>query len=146
MKLYRQIIMLTLTLLVLVSSTGMAVGMHLCGGELRDITFFGAAADCPMEQKQQEKLPPCHTPKEKQSKDSNDCCEDHQLTVKQLDDAASHKITTLSKLQQLKMAAVLQVVVLKFFASSTDLKPAYAFYESPPLPRDIPVLVQSFLL
>ena len=146
MKTLHRIILLTLALLVLVSSTGMAVGMHICGGELRDITFFGAAADCPMEQKQQEKLPPCHTLKGTQSKDSNDCCQDHQLKVKQLDDAASHKITTLSKLQQLKMAAVLQVVVLKFFASSTDLEPAYAFYESPPLPRDIPVLVQSFLL
>ena len=41
MKLYRQVILLTLTLLVLVSSTGMAVGLHICGGALRDITFFG---------------------------------------------------------------------------------------------------------
>ncbi|GHA79399.1 HYC_CC_PP family protein [Pontibacter akesuensis] len=146
MKLYRQIILLTLTLLVLVSSTGMAVGMHLCGGELRDVTFFGAAADCPMEQKQQKKLPPCHTPKEDAATDSENCCEDHQLEVKQLDDASKHKITTLSKLQQLKMAVVLQAVVFNFFAPGTELEPTYAFYESPPLPRDIPVLVQSFLL
>ena len=141
---YRQIILLTLTLLVLVSSTGMAVGMHICGGELRDVTFFGVEAECPMAQKQ-EKLPPCHVPKKKKA-DSNTCCEDHQLQVKELGDAFSHKITTLTKLEQLKLFAVVKAVVLQFYTSQDTQAPRYALYESPPLARDIPVLVQSFLL
>ncbi|WP_439883288.1 HYC_CC_PP family protein [Pontibacter sp. MBLB2868] len=145
MKLYRRIILLTLTLLVLVSSTGMAVGMHICGGKLRDVTFFGAEANCPMAQKQQQKLPPCHSPKEKKA-DSNTCCEDHQLQIKELGDAFSHKITTLSKLEQLKLFAVVKAVVLQFYTSHNTEAPRYALYESPPLAQDIPVLVQSFLL
>ena len=143
MKLYRQILLLTLTLLVLVSSTGMAVGMHICGGELRDITFFGAEAECPME-KEKEVIPPCHAPK--QAADDKACCEDHQVIVERLDVAAKHKDISVTKLQDLKLIAAVKAVVLQWFAPETDIKPAYALYESPPLDRDIPVLVQSFLL
>ena len=143
MHLYRQIILLTLTLLVLVSSTGMAVGMHICGGELRDVTFFGAEAECPMEQ-EQEALPPCHAAK--QEADDKSCCEDHQVIVERLDLAAKHKTFSLNKLQDFQFVAVVKAVVLQWFAPETELKPAYALYESPPLARDIPVLVQSFLL
>ena len=143
MKLYRQIILLTLTLLVLVSSTGMAVGMHICGGELRYITFFGAEADCPME-KEKETTPPCHAPK--QAADDEACCEDHQVIVERLDVAAKHKVLTLNKLQDIQLLAVVKAVVLQFYTADTDLKPTYALYESPPLARDIPVLVQSFLI
>ncbi|RIJ34325.1 HYC_CC_PP family protein [Pontibacter oryzae] len=144
MKLYRQIILLTLALLVLVSSTGMAVGVHICGDELRDITFFGAEADCPMEQKQQA-LPPCHAAKQKAT-DTNNCCEDHQLQVKDLGDADSHKITQLTKYQQFKLFAVVKAVVLQFYTSQKAEAPRFALYTSPPLPRNIPLLVQSFLL
>ncbi|GAB3204019.1 hypothetical protein ABID22_003250 [Pontibacter aydingkolensis] len=143
MKLYRQIILLTLTLLVLVSSTGMAVSMHICGGELRDVTFFGAEADCPME-KEEEVVPPCHAPK--QTADEEACCEDHQVIVERLDVAAKHKDLSLTSLQDIQLMAVVKAVILQFYTSDTDLKPAYALYESPPLARDIPVLVQSFLL
>ncbi|GAA4438629.1 hypothetical protein GCM10023188_34280 [Pontibacter saemangeumensis] len=143
MKLYRQIILLTLTLLVLVSSTGMAVGMHICGGELRDVTFFGAEADCPME-KPAEELPPCHAPQ--QDADDDACCEDHQVLVERLDVAAKHKAISLHKLHDIKLIAAVQAVILQLFAPEAAFNPTYAFYESPPLARDIPVLVQSFLL
>mgnify|MGYP005749688397 FL=1 len=143
MKLYRQIILLTLTLLVLVSSTGMAVGMHICGGELRDVTFFGVEAECPME-KEKQKLPPCHAAK--QETDDKSCCEDHQVIVERLDIAVKHKEFSINKLQDIKFIAAVKAVILQWFAPEADLKPAYALYESPPLARDIPVLVQAFLL
>ncbi|MEJ8800504.1 HYC_CC_PP family protein [Pontibacter sp. H249] len=143
MKFYRQIILLTLTLLVLVSSTGMAVGMHICGGELRDITFFGIEADCPME-KEKEVVPPCHAPK--QAADDEACCEDHQVIAERLDVAAKHKALSFNKLQDLQLMAVIKAVVLQFYTSDADPEPRYALYESPPLVRDITVLVQSFLL
>ncbi|WP_276497206.1 HYC_CC_PP family protein [Pontibacter litorisediminis] len=145
MNLYRQIILLTLTLLVLVSSTGMAVGMHICGGELRDVTFFGAEADCPMDmEKPVEKAPACHTPPT--DTDDKACCADHQVKVERLDVAAKDKPLSLSKLQDIKLIATVKAVILQWFAPEADLKPTYALYESPPLARDIPVLVQSFLL
>ncbi len=137
--------MLTLTLLVLVSSTGMAVGLHICGGELRDVTFFGAEADCPMEMEQPvKKAPACHTPAS--FADDAACCADHQVLVERHDVAAKHKAISLTKLQDIQLIATLKAVVLQWLAPETDLKPAYALYTSPPLARDIPVLVQSFLL
>ncbi|WP_162051902.1 HYC_CC_PP family protein [Pontibacter pamirensis] len=145
MKLYRQIIMLTLTLLVLVSSTGMAVGMHICGGELRDVTFFGATADCPMEQKQQKKQPPCHASKDTKANDGT-CCEDHQVVVERTDATSEHDAITLIKTLDINFIAAVQAVILQLFAPEALLQPTYAQYASPPLARDIPVLVQSFLL
>ncbi|TPE43012.1 HYC_CC_PP family protein [Pontibacter mangrovi] len=142
MNLYRRIILLTLTLLVLVSSTGMAVGMHICGGELRDVTFFGAEADCPMDVPKAE-LPACHASSQKSS---DDCCKDHQVKIERHDAASDHKSVTLNKLQDIKFIAAVKVLVLQWFAPEADFKPTYALYESPPLARDIPVLVQSFLL
>jgi len=144
MKLYRQIILLTLTLLVLVSSTGMAVGMHICGGELRDVTFFGAKADCPMEQ-QQETLPPCHAPKEKKAGDNN-CCQNHKVVVERHDAAADTKAISLQKLQDIKFLAMVKVVILRLLAPASAANATYAHYTSPPLARDIPLLVRSFLL
>lgn len=143
MKLYRQIILLTLTLLLLVSSTGVAVGVHVCGGELRDITFFGAKADCPMD-KPQKKAPACHAPQ--QNADDAACCVDHQVVLERLNATDEHKTVTLNKLQDIKFIAAVKAVILHFFASEVELKPTYALYESPPIARDIPVLVQSFLI
>lgn len=146
MKLYRQVILLTLTLLVLVSSTGMAVGLHICGGALRDITFFGAAADCPMEQEQQQKTPPCHGTSDQDAADDEACCLDHKVLVERSDATSGHDTITISKTLDIKFIAAVQAVILQFFAPQADIKPTYALYESPSLARDIPVLVQSFLL
>ena len=143
MKLYRQVILLTLTLLVLVSSTGMAVGLHICGGELRDINFFGAKADCPMEEEKDD-APACHAPQP--GADDETCCNDHQVVVERFDAASKHEVLSLTKLQDLQLLAFVKTVVLQFYTSQTDLKPSYALYSPPPLARDIPVLVQSFLL
>ncbi|MCJ8166762.1 hypothetical protein MKJ04_18085 [Pontibacter sp. E15-1] len=146
MKLYRQIILLTLALLVLVSSTGMAVGVHLCGGELRDVTLFGASSDCPMRQVLQEPQPPCHTPK--QAKPDNDgCCQDHKTVAERHDSATDTQSSIdLHKLQHIKLLAIVKAVVLQFYASESTLAPRYTAYTSPPFARDIPLLVQSFLL
>jgi hypothetical protein len=144
MKLYRQLILLALTLLVFVSSTGISVGMHLCGGELQDLSFFGAEADCPMEQ-QKEKLPACHKVPASDDK-AKDCCDDHTLVFEHADATSDSKALILSKALDLKFIAAVKVVILQLFALQVDLKPTYALYESPPLARDIPVLVQAFLL
>jgi len=143
MKLYRQIILLTLALLVLVSTTGMAVGMHVCGGEIQDISLLGKAQPCSMDPEQQE-LPPCLKNQHKQAKD-NHCCESHSLIVKRLDAGSDTKIT-LHRALDLKFIAAVKAVILQLFVPETAATPAYALYTSPPLARDIPVLVQSFLI
>jgi hypothetical protein len=143
MKLFKRIILLTLTLLVLVSSTGISVGMHLCGGELEDLAFFGAKADCPMEQ-QKETLPPCH--QVPGAGDLADCCDDHILVFEHSEASAATKAQLLAKTLDLKFVAAFKVVILQLFAPETERASTYALYTDPPLARDIPVLVQAFLL
>jgi len=143
MKLFRQILVLTLALLLLVSSTGISVGMHLCGGKIQSLSIFGKAESCGMEQKQ-EALPPCHQPQQKQVKDKG-CCENHNFVVQRLDAGADTKIV-LHKTPDVKLLVAIKVVILQLYAPETATTPAYALYTSPPLARDIPVLVQSFLI
>lgn len=144
MQLIRRLILIVLTLLVLVSSSGISVGMHLCGGELRDFAFFGAAADCPMEQQQQE-LPDCHKVPDSDAF-ATDCCDDHTLVFEHEDATTDTKAQLLSKTLDLKFVAAFKVVVLQLFAPAAERASTYALYTSPPIARDIPVLVQSFLL
>jgi hypothetical protein len=69
MKTIRTISSLLLAILVLVSSTSFTVGMHLCMGELQDITMSAKAEACEMERK----LPPCHRDQ------PAPCCEDETM-------------------------------------------------------------------
>jgi hypothetical protein len=117
--------------------------MHLCGGKLRDLSFFGQAPACPMEQKQSA-LPPCHAPPEDQKQ--KQCCEQHQLVLQGIDEVSNTKTQHLTKAPELKVLAAVQAFIRHFMAPAGDPKPAYALYASPPIARDIPVLVQSFLL
>ena len=146
MKLFRQVILLTLALLLFVSSTGFSVGLHLCAGELNGLSFYGKATECLMEQKKVETLPPCHAPAKEKST-SNNCCEDHQLIVEHFDaTTADSKALLLNKTFDLKFIAAVKVVILQFLAPATEQKPAYALYTSPPVTRDLPVLLQTFLI
>lgn len=145
MKVIRPIILLALTLLVLVSSTGISVGMHLCGGELSEISLFGGAADCPME-RQKETLPPCHQVPDAAATPA-DCCDDHTFVLENQEMASDTKAQLLAKQLDLKfVAAAVKAILLRYYGWQETLKHAYALYASPPIARDIPVLVQSFLI
>ena len=144
MKLYRRIILLALSLLVLVSSTGFSVGMHFCAGKISDLSFYGKASECFMEQKR-ETPPPCNTHVNEKSPQGS-CCEDHQLVVDQLESATETNGLVFSKALHLKVIAAIKVVILQLFAPQEELRPAYALYISPSIVQDIPVLLRSFLI
>lgn len=146
MKLIRQIILLTLTLLVLVSSTGFAVGKHLCAGELRSISLYGLAKACPMEQPKQE-TPPCHdTAHEETPQKDNNCCEDETLLIDALEHTTNAKAAIHNHVPDLKFVAAFSLTLAHLLASEATPVTSYIPYSPPPLARDIPVLVQSFLL
>ncbi|WP_449301387.1 HYC_CC_PP family protein [Pontibacter rugosus] len=145
MKFFRRIILLSLALLVLVSSTGFSVGVHFCGGEIRDLSLNGKSTQCLMAQQKQGTLPPCHAP-DTETPTQSSCCDDHQLVVERLDVASDSKAFILNKVLDIKFVAAVQVVFLHLFAAHKALAPAYALYEPPLLTHDIPVLAQSFLI
>ena len=96
-----------------------------------------------MEQ-QKEALPPCH--QIPSSGNDVDCCDDHNLVFEHSEASVATKAKLLTKTLDLKFVAAFKVVILKLFAPEAEQESTYALYTSPPLARDIPVLVQSFLL
>lgn len=148
MKLFRQFILLTLTLLVLVSATGVTVGKHLCGGELQNLRLFRDAKDCPMDL-QKPTLLPCHTSDENTTPDhkpADDCCEDTKIVVDNIDHNAPAKASLEANAYDLKFVATAYVVLANLLFPEANTEASYLAYASPPIVRDIPVLVQSFLI
>lgn len=132
-----------MTLLILVSTVGFAVSAHLCGGKVQNVAFFSKAKTC---EAHVEKLPTCH--KEDSSENNaekNSCCEEFYLVQQ-----AQEYETQVSFLKELKPDLKLVVLVVQFVESHVPVyNYSFSFYTqySPPLiKRDIPVLVQSFLL
>jgi hypothetical protein len=147
MKLLRHILLLLLTFAVLVSSTGLSVGMHLCAGEISNFNLFGQSQPCPMEE-QKEKLPPCHhmggeaIPLESSA---SDCCEDQTLSVDKVDLLTSSS-KALAATPDVALVAVVAVVWSYLFGLHQPFFSPISEYSPPSLARNIPVLVQSFLL
>ena len=72
MKAVRSISAIVLATLVLVSSTSLMIGLHLCMGEVRNIAVFSEAEGCEKEQN----IPPCHR------HSSTPCCDDETVIHK----------------------------------------------------------------
>lgn len=65
MKSGRKLIAVFSLVLLLVSSSSFSIGLHWCGGELKDVAIFESAHTCPGEQQ----VPPCH------AVSVNSCCD-----------------------------------------------------------------------
>ncbi len=66
MRSLRSILSIAFAFLVLVSSTSFMVGIHRCGGQVKNVSLFNKAAGCEKEQQ----VPPCHR------HDTPPCCQD----------------------------------------------------------------------
>jgi hypothetical protein len=139
LKLIRTILTLTLALLVVFSSLGMAITQHLCAGEVMSTALFSHSAACEME-KQRENLPDCHKPAM-----DDDCCQD-QTVVLEVEDQQTLSPTFKLSVPDMTFIAAFAAVWTSLFEL---YEPAYTYtpdYSPPVLAQDIPVLVQSFLL
>jgi hypothetical protein len=147
MKVLRPILLLLLTFTVLVSSTGMTVGMHLCAGEISHLNLFGTSEPCPMEQPRQ-KLPPCHHPEGEAlpMESAAGCCEDQILSVDQVDLLKPAGQSLAHAAPDLAFVAVVAAVWSYLFGLQQPVLLPVPVYAPPALARNIPVLVQSFLI
>ncbi len=148
MSLLRRTILLTLSLLMLMSSIGLSVGVHMCGGMLQNLALFHKADACPMEQVPTP--PSCHSQPEAASpadkRADNGCCQDDLFVVDGVDHAVSVKADTSYKAPDFYALSVLQTAFLFILQQQEAPATAFVIYAPPPLVRDIPVLVQSFLI
>jgi hypothetical protein len=141
-------LLLLLTFAVVVSSTGLTLGMHLCAGEISHFALFGQSRPCPMDEPQ-EKLPPCHR-EDGEALPLEDaataCCENQTLTVDQVDLLKPFGKSLAPAAPELTFVAVVAAVWSYLFGIQQPVIPHVPDYSPPALARNIPVLVQSFLI
>jgi hypothetical protein len=138
MKFIKSIVSSMLAMLVLVSSSSFMVNMHFCGGHVQSVSLIEEAAQCPMEV-----LPPCH---KKMAVKKSGCCQDKHVTFEGKDFN-----TQVQDFSMLTWQAINWVATLPMIMEVIQVNEALAYsnqtpYKPPIVERDIPVLVQSFLI
>jgi len=124
MKLFRTISSVFLALLLLVSSTSFAVGMHFCGGEVQKLSFSAAPELC----EKQKELPPCHRHA------VPDCCDD-EMVIHNGDDFSGGAPVFPIAVHASSAAVVPDVILSEVIPSSQAVLAQFAPYD-PPLPAD----------
>ena len=142
-----QFISLTLAFLMFLTSAGFSIDMHFCGKQLKSFSLTGKAKNCfelaktskcPKHQKVALATPECEMSKK-------DCCHNKTLHL-QAD------LTPDIPANDFLISTQLQDVVVAFVTTFLEcqpviaLEPSYVHYKPPLIPKDIPILVQSFLL
>ena len=142
---YRFIAIL-MAFLVLLTSIGFNIDMHFCGGQLKNISFTGKAeschknsmADCPFHKKMMA---------ENGGKNftSKNCCSNHTAYFQTdlIEDIQTMDIVVTSQLQQFVTAFVLVFLQNQVVETTPS---TFTAYSPPDISRDIPVLIQSFLI
>lgn len=146
----RRIFALTMAFLMFISSAGIAIDMHYCGGELKSVSVFGKAKNChELEDKVPVKACPHH---KNMNLEKSGCKEDK--------DCCSNKTEYYQSDQDLFLQAPIPFQVKEFHQfivayTSVFLMPQnrinreilpFDHYRPPLILKDISILIQSFLL
>lgn len=148
-RIYR-ILALTMAFLIFFSSVGFSINMHYCQGKLKSFSLIGKAKNC---HEMAKATKSCHhhqamiveQTEEGCSIDKKDCCENETLRFQLEQDQKAHSSEALSH-QQVQQFLIAYLAV--FFQDDFPEKDQVASecYRPPLIPRDIPVLFESFLL
>lgn len=145
-----RLVAFSLALLILMTSVGWVVDMHYCAGQLKSVSWLGKAKSCHEQaQASTSKSCPHHQmmleQDEASSSDDGGCCENRTvyLHADQDTDALASQFVLEKQAQQFLVAFI--VTFSPTLTRGRDV-PTYTHYTPPLIPRDIPVLVQSFLL
>lgn len=143
MKAAKHLFTLMLALLMIISSTGLTLAAHICKGELKEVAFFKQEQDCCAKKA----LPPhCADQSAEQEEMPADCCQDMHFSAEVPE--TSIKSLRLENIQPdqfcFTFTAAYLVALLQPETEAENTN--YTDYPPPVTVRDIPVLVQSFLL
>ncbi len=145
-------IALLMACLTLITSTGFAADMHYCQGELKHFSLFGEAKSCheinANKHCKSTTKTTCHsTPKENAQAPScqKDCCNNEAAFLSLDTDVVDVSVDKTEPISTQWMAVIStpQFTLPPMFYYSFK---HHQNYKSPLLKRDIPLLVQSFLL
>ena len=133
MKLLKTILTVALASLVLVSASSFRIGIHLCAGEIQQVSLFEKAGVC-----DRQALPPCHKP-------LRSCCEDETI-VHHADDikpSVTHLHFVGPELVDVPFAAAL---IAEIVPSQPLSRNRYVRYEPPLRWEDITVAHRVLLI
>jgi hypothetical protein len=139
MKFLKSIVSSILALLVLVSSSSFMVNMHFCGGHVQSVSLIEEATLCPMEVQ----LPPCH---KKMAVKKSACCEDKHVAFEGKDFNTQVQDFSMFSWQAINWIATLPMIMELIPVNEALAFSSLTSYKPPIVERDIPVLVQSFLI
>ena len=139
---------LTMAVLMLSTSVGLAVDMHFCGGKMVSISFFGKADTCV---KPGTGKTDCRThyeadlPHNQLHISKKACCEDRFLHLKVEQNQKTEYLNWNLHQPDLSSTVALNTLLIPL-CPSIQFLPLNAFYHPPYLCRPLHVLGQSFLL
>lgn len=143
MQSVRKVSALILSMLVMLSSMSFTLNVHLCMGQIDNIALFKEAKACEMATQ----VTPCAKEQHKEGHNhqisKKGCCEDHSIFIERQDEITK---TASVAMPDVAFVAVLYVVVAYLSAQSSVDTDSYKAYSPPLIERDIPVLIQSFLI
>lgn len=132
-----------MAMVMLVATTSFTMSAHFCGSELQHLSFLGQAESCEMHTRQ---IPPCQHEQEQQNRiEKQSCCKDLTV-VSDLQDSLKGSMLPKVLKPDLKFTANLSGFYLAIIAEHVPHYSKYHQYSPPLIDRDIPVLVQSFLI
>lgn len=131
-----------LSVLMLVSSSGIAYAQHFCGGMemMAGVTLGKKQLSCGME----EDFSTADCDEQSVVPEAHDCCKNH-ITKIQTDDNFA-KASFDIKLNKTFVATFVSVFVLQEAIIAPTQKTFFADYSPPPLERDLNILYETFLI
>ena len=146
-----RIIALTMACLMFFTSVGITVDMHYCQGKLKTFNFFGKAKSCHDIGEGMKDCPFHAKMKTANKSDGNTiskkgCCSNKTFHIQSDQDQqcqVDNAVIVSAELEYFVIAFV--EIFLKSAVPETE-NPAYAAYKPPLIPRDIYVLLETYLL
>ena len=141
----------SLSFLMLITSVSLTVDMHFCRGQLTTFSFFGKTKTC-QEISKIERMKKCPHFKKMMAQNKavgineKGCCENKTVLI-ELDKDQDIQTTTFTLNKPLKH--FIKAYVITFSPYNIDIKremPPFTLYKPPLIIRDIPVLLESYLL
>ncbi len=134
----KKIFSFILSLLLLLSSTGITYAQHYCGDfvMMEKITFSEEALSCGMSMTEDD----CGD----ESEITHDCCDNQYTTVSTDDNFSQASFDVV--LNDVFVASFVSVFILGDTTVANQELPQYSEYNPPPLLKDIPVLYETFLI
>ena len=140
-----------MAMLVFVSSTGFSIDLHYCQGQVKSFSLIGEAESCHQQAESvccKKKQKTCHAAQSNPDdlgKCEKNCCSNKTIKVESNDEAKKLQSTELSQKQVKLLTAFVHVFLLEKIDLSKIIVP-HLNYIPPLLNKNIPILIQSFLL